>query len=45
VNKKVKIDIPEVNLSGAFIIDKITIPLNYNGTMSITLSEVSNNLV
>jgi hypothetical protein len=41
VNKKIYIDVPEENLKGNFVIDKISLPLTYNGTMSLNLSEIS----
>lgn len=42
VNRKVRIATDEVR--GQFIIDRLTIPLNYNGMMSIGLNEITDNL-
>ena len=35
----------ETNLSGDYIISKYTIPLAYNGTMSITATKAAENIV
>jgi hypothetical protein len=42
VNKKIRIATDETK--GQFVIDRLTIPLNYNGTMSMTLSEITDSL-
>lgn len=38
-NTRIKISNDNVNLSGEYIIDKITLPLTYNGTMSISANK------
>lgn len=35
----------KANLEGDYIISKITIPLSYNGTMSITATKAANNII
>jgi hypothetical protein len=42
VNRKVRIATDEVR--GQFIIDRLTIPLSYNGMMSISLNEITDSL-
>ncbi len=44
VNRKIKISSEDRNLMGQFLINKLTIPLSYNGTMSVSLSEVNDNI-
>jgi hypothetical protein len=42
VNRKIKISTDKVR--GQFLINRLTIPLNYNGMMSINLSEITDSL-
>lgn len=42
VNKKVKILTDDIR--GQFVVNRISLPLSYNGTMSITLSEIVDSL-
>lgn len=42
VNRKVRIN--SDRLKGQFIINRLTIPLNYNGMMSVTLNEITDSL-
>jgi hypothetical protein len=42
VNRKVRIN--SERLKGQFIINRLTIPLNYNGMMSVTLNEITDSL-
>ena len=42
VNRKVRIKSEKIQ--GQFIIDRLTIPLQYNGMMSVTLSEITDSL-
>ena len=44
VNRKIQINSEDRSLMGQFLVNKLTIPLNYNGTMSVTLTEVSDNI-
>lgn len=38
-NVKIKLEDTEHNLTGDYLIDKLSIPLNYNGTMTINLTK------
>jgi hypothetical protein len=38
-NSKILINDEERNIHGDYIVDKLTIPLAYNGTMSITATK------
>lgn len=40
-NVRVNISDPETNLSGDYIVSKITIPLSHNGTMSLTTTKAA----
>lgn len=42
VNRKIKVSTDKVR--GQFLINRLTIPLNYNGMMSINLSEITDSL-
>ena len=39
-NSRIKIRNDKNNIDGEYIVNKFTIPLNYNGTMSITATKV-----
>ena len=45
VNTRVYIEDRDTNLQGDYIISKITVPLTYNGTMSITASKAAENII
>jgi hypothetical protein len=40
-NTRVHISDPETKLEGDYIVSKITIPLTYNGTMSLTTTKAA----
>ena len=44
-NTRIHISDQETNLDGDYIISKMTIPLAYNGTMSITATKAAENIM
>ena len=44
-NTKIRILDPETNLDSYYSVDKMSIPLTYNGTMSITATKISTNTI
>lgn len=44
-NTRIYINDPQTNVQGDYIISKITLPLAYNGTMSITATNAVENIL
>ena len=44
-NTKIKVYDPKSKINGDYMLSKITIPLNYNGTMSLTATKVENRII
>jgi hypothetical protein len=44
-NTRIYIHDEETNLDGDYVISKITLPLNYNGVMSITATKAVENVL
>ena len=44
-NTRVRINDTETNINGDYIVSKLTIPLTYNGTMSITATKAAQNIL
>ena len=44
-NTRIHITDNETNINGDYIISKITIPLTYNGMMSITATKAAENII
>ena len=44
-NTRIHISDQKTNLDGDYIISKMTIPLAYNGTMSITATKAAENII
>ena len=45
LNSRIYINDKKSGLSGDYIVNKITLPLNYNGTMSITATKAAKNIL
>ena len=44
-NKKIAVQSKDAKISGLYTLDKITLPLTYNGTMSITATKAAEKII
>ena len=44
-NTKIKVYDPKSKINGDYMLSKITIPLNYNGTMSLSATKIENRII
>jgi hypothetical protein len=44
-NTRIYLHDPDTGLDGDYILSKLTIPLAYNGTMSITATKAAENII